>query len=128
MLEPRLLLGRSRAIAVLLSDGIHLSYCRTFLAPVAIGLTLFIGHLASIGWTGAGMNPARTFGPQVVTGSFVSYSWLYYVGPFLGAVLATILCQPDSCSRPLDSGLVQNVKLRQGIRFRRCGAQALGLR
>ncbi|ORY90817.1 aquaporin-like protein [Leucosporidium creatinivorum] len=63
----------------------------TFLAPVAIGLALFVGHLASIGWTGAGMNPARSLGPSVVIGSFPGNAWLYYVGQFLGALLATML-------------------------------------
>ena len=48
----------------------------TFLAPVAIGLAVFVGHLASIGWTGAGMNPARSLGPSVVNGSFPKNAWL----------------------------------------------------
>ena len=61
------------------------------------------------------MNPAQTFGPQVVTGNFVSDSWLYYVGPFLGAVLATILCESGSCPRLFDAGLVRNVRFRQNI-------------
>lgn len=62
----------------------------TFLAPVAIGLALFVGHLASISWTGAGINPARTFGPCVVNGQFPSYAWLYYVGQILGTIIATL--------------------------------------
>ncbi|KAM0792508.1 hypothetical protein ACM66B_005178 [Microbotryomycetes sp. NB124-2] len=62
----------------------------TFLAPVAIGLALFVGHLASIGWTGAGINPARTLGPSVVLPGFPSNAWLYYVGQLLGSVVATI--------------------------------------
>ncbi|ORY81295.1 aquaporin-like protein [Leucosporidium creatinivorum] len=76
----------------------------TFLAPVGIGMALFIGHIASVGWTGAGnfraaypsltgINPARTFGPDVVNGSFASYSWLYYLGQFCGALVATLLCR-----------------------------------
>ncbi|KAF8317787.1 aquaporin-like protein [Cantharellus anzutake] len=64
----------------------------TFLAPVCIGLALFIGHLASIGWTGAGMNPARSFGPSVVNGDFPSNAWVYYLGQLLGAFLATLIC------------------------------------
>ncbi|KAL8280274.1 hypothetical protein RQP46_007388 [Phenoliferia psychrophenolica] len=60
-----------------------------FLAPVAIGLALFIGHLSSIGWTGAGINPARTFGPSVANRNFESYTWLYYAGQMLGSVVAT---------------------------------------
>ncbi|KAL8280273.1 hypothetical protein RQP46_007387 [Phenoliferia psychrophenolica] len=62
-----------------------------FLAPVAIGLALFIGHLGSIGWTGAGINPARTFGPSVANGNFESYTWLYYIGQMLGSVVAVAL-------------------------------------
>jgi Major intrinsic protein len=40
-------------------------------------------------YTGAGINPARAFGPDVVAGSFPSYHWIYWVGPFLGALLAS---------------------------------------
>ena len=33
------------------------------------------------------MNPARTFGPDLVGGEFTSY-WVYVAGPLIGAVLA----------------------------------------
>ena len=35
------------------------------------------------------MNPARSFAPCVVQGSFPSYHWIYWVGPGLGSFLAT---------------------------------------
>lgn len=34
------------------------------------------------------MNPARSFGPSVVLGEFVTYHWIYWLGPAMGAVLA----------------------------------------
>jgi len=61
----------------------------TFLAPLGIGMSLFIAHLAGVYYTGASMNPARSFGPSVVTHHFDNYHWIYWVGPFLGAILAT---------------------------------------
>jgi aquaporin related protein len=41
-------------------------------------------------FTGASLNPARSFGPDVILGTFDGYHWIYWVGPLLGAVLAVI--------------------------------------
>jgi aquaporin rerated protein, other eukaryote len=62
----------------------------TFLAPIGIGLALFVAELASIFFTGGSLNPARSFGPDVVLGTFNGYHWIYWVGPMLGAVLAVL--------------------------------------
>jgi len=45
--------------------------------------------LEGINFTGAGMNPARSFGLSVVLGEFVMYHWIYWLGPILGALLAS---------------------------------------
>jgi aquaporin Z len=50
------------------------------------------GYIALAGlWgspiSGASMNPARTFGPDVISADFGSY-WVYVVGPLAGAVIA----------------------------------------
>jgi hypothetical protein len=60
----------------------------TFVAPIGIGFSLFIGHLVGIFWTGAGINPARAFSPALATLSFPTYHWIYWLGPVLGAILA----------------------------------------
>ncbi|GAA5991452.1 hypothetical protein JCM11641_005210 [Rhodosporidiobolus odoratus] len=76
----------------------------TFVAPIGIGLALFVAELATVYYTGGSLNPARSFGPSVVMGSFPSYHWyvLHFifprllrelpidlVGPLLGALLAS---------------------------------------
>lgn len=48
-------------------------------------LTQFPG----IYYTGAGINPARAFGPDVISQSFPGYHWIYWVGPIMGAFLAS---------------------------------------
>ncbi len=53
------------------------------------------GYIALAGlWaspiSGASMNPARTFGPDLVGTSFTSY-WVYVAGPIAGAVLAVVI-------------------------------------
>jgi aquaporin Z len=50
------------------------------------------GYIALAGlWgspiSGASMNPARTFGPDLVAGDFTSY-WVYVAGPLVGAAVA----------------------------------------
>ena len=60
----------------------------TYLAPVGIGLSLFVIMLVGTPYTGASVNPARSFGPAVVTHSFPNYHWIYWLGPALGAFVA----------------------------------------
>ena len=42
----------------------------TFIAPIGIGLSLFIAELMGVYYTGGSVNPARSFGPCVVLHSF----------------------------------------------------------
>ncbi|PQE24685.1 hypothetical protein CJF32_00006941 [Rutstroemia sp. NJR-2017a WRK4] len=63
----------------------------TFLAPLGIGLSVFIGEMSSVFWTGGSMNPARSLGPAVINRDFTSYHWIYWVGPICGAILAVLI-------------------------------------
>lgn len=60
----------------------------TFIAPIGIGLALFICELVGVYYTGGSLNPARSFGPDVVLKNFTTYHWIYWVGPGLGSILA----------------------------------------
>lgn len=44
---------------------------------------------SGIPFTGGSLNPARSFGPDVATMSFETYHWIYWLGPVLGALLAS---------------------------------------
>lgn len=60
------------------------------LAPVAIGFTLAACIFAAGPFTGASLNPARTFGPALVSGD-LSYFIPYFIGIFGGGALAAIV-------------------------------------
>jgi len=55
-----------------------------------IGLTVTFNILAAGAITGASMNPARSFGPALVSGIW-SFHLYYWIGPIIGAVLAALL-------------------------------------
>ena len=59
-------------------------------AGLAIGLTLVLCILMGGPLTRASLNPARTLGPAIAAGNYADL-WLYFVGPFAGAVLAALL-------------------------------------
>jgi MIP family channel proteins len=58
--------------------------------PAAIGLTVALDIMATGPITGAAMNPARAFGPALVSGAWANH-WVYWVGPLVGGVLAAFL-------------------------------------
>jgi glycerol uptake facilitator-like aquaporin len=62
------------------------------LAAVAIGATVALDALWGGPLSGASMNPARSFGPALVTGVWQD-QWVYWVGPLLGAALGALAYQ-----------------------------------
>jgi len=61
---------------------------------LVIGLTLTIAILAGGPFTGASLNPARTFGPAIYTNPSFSNPMtylIYFLGPLIGSTLAVLL-------------------------------------
>ena len=67
------------------------------IAGLIIGLALTVVHLLGITFTGTSVNPARSFGPALVTAisgngtDALAQSWLFIVAPILGAVIAGLV-------------------------------------
>ena len=57
------------------------------IAALGVGGYIALAGLWAAPVSGVSMNPARSFGPALVTGDFTSY-WLYLIGPVVGALLA----------------------------------------
>lgn len=57
------------------------------LAPVAIGLVVFIAHSALMPIDGCSLNPARAFGPALLTESWDDF-WIFFLCPIFGCMLA----------------------------------------
>ncbi|KZV35165.1 hypothetical protein F511_06871 [Dorcoceras hygrometricum] len=62
------------------------------LAPLPIGFAVFMVHLATIPFTGTGINPARSFGAAVIYNQDKAWDvhWIFWVGPFIGAAIAAL--------------------------------------
>ena len=92
---------------VSLVQGIAIEGCLTFLLvsavfgtcvnPLApklggfpVGLALSFSILVGGPLTGAALNPARAFGPALVSGQWVAHA-VYWIGPILGGVVAALL-------------------------------------
>jgi aquaporin Z len=65
------------------------SYPYTAFGGLAIGLALLVIHLAGIGFSSAGVNPARSIGPALfVGGTALSQLWVFIVAPIVGGLIA----------------------------------------
>ncbi|KAK3000894.1 hypothetical protein RJ639_020430 [Escallonia herrerae] len=57
------------------------------LGPILTGFVVGANIMAGGAFSGASMNPARSFGPALVTGDWTDH-WVYWVGPLIGGGLA----------------------------------------
>jgi aquaporin Z len=67
------------------------------LAPIAIGMTLLVTNLVAINVDGASINPVRSFSPALISLYWsnatwaIQESWLFWVAPILGGLLASVV-------------------------------------
>jgi aquaporin Z len=57
------------------------------LSAIAVGAYIVLAGFWAAPVSGASMNPARSFGPDLATGDFSNY-WVYIVGPIVGGLIA----------------------------------------
>ncbi len=66
------------------------------IAPIPIGFAVLVDHLVGVPYTGASMNPARSFGPALVSGHWGRAHIIYWFGPCFGASLASAIYRYDA--------------------------------
>ena len=84
------------------------------IAGLAIGLTVTMDVLMGGPMTGAAMNPARAFGPELLSRHW-SDAWVWYAGPFVGGAFAALVydtlylrtLRPLLPVGPPDSGVIE---------------------
>ncbi len=96
-LSPRVTFNQGVAIEAVLTFFLMSSVMGTAVAPNApkiggfgIGLTLFFTIMIGGPLTGAALNPARAFGPAVISGNMMAQA-VWWIGPIIGAVVAALL-------------------------------------
>ncbi len=79
--------GQAAAIAI----GGYVALAATFAGPIA----------------GASMNPARSFGPALLSGTWDGH-WAYWIGPLAGAALGALLYRYVRAASPPEPGKVSS--------------------
>lgn len=87
LLEALLTFGLVFMVAMSFSDRFPAAA-----SGLAIAGALGLGAMWGGGLTGASMNPARSFGPALVSGDFSAF-WIYVVGPILGSLVAVLVAR-----------------------------------
>ncbi len=83
------------------------------LAGVSIGLVYLFGVSVSATISGGALNPARVFGPAVVSGHF-DFHYVWWLGPVFGAIAAGFLygrffARKKECREKVITGKMKNI-------------------
>jgi aquaporin NIP len=62
------------------------------LAAIMIGATVGVNALWAGPISGASMNPARSLGPALLSGTWTAH-WIYWIGPMIGAAIGALVYQ-----------------------------------
>lgn len=73
------------------------------MAGVAIGATIALEAILGGPVSGASMNPARSFGPALLSWDFGGH-WLYWAGPIAGALFGAAAYRAVQCDLPATEG------------------------
>jgi aquaporin Z len=88
------------------------------IGALAVGGYIALAGLWAAPISGGSMNPARSFGPALVSGDWTSY-WVYVAGPLLGAVIAVGCAailrgwEGDEAARTAASGSLRSWRTRK---------------
>ncbi len=90
-------------------------------AGVVIGFTLVLVHILGIGLTGTSVNPARSFGPALMSAFYgnmnpISELWVFIVGPLAGAIIAALVY------KFMESGIKAPAPVKQAAPVQRAAA------
>ncbi len=86
------------------------------IAALGVGGYIALAGLWAAPVSGVSMNPARSFGPALVSGHWASY-WVYVVGPLAGALIAVAIASVlrgrggDAIARAAGSGVLDEGSL-----------------
>lgn len=75
-------------VFVIMGSAVHARATKSF-AGIAIGSAIALDALFGGPISGASMNPARSFGPALISGAWHDL-WIYLTAPVAGAVLAAL--------------------------------------
>ena len=76
------------ALFVIVIIGSTAEGAPSYMAGVAIGITLAVIHIVGIQVDGVSVNPARSFGPAILLGGqALSQLWLFFIAPAIGALI-----------------------------------------
>ncbi|XP_019369858.1 PREDICTED: lens fiber major intrinsic protein, partial [Gavialis gangeticus] len=119
-IHPSLSLGQATTVELFLTVQFVLCIFATYderrngrvgSVALAVGLSLTLGHLFGMYYTGAGMNPARSFAPAILTRNFTNH-WVYWVGPVIGGAVGGLLY--DFVLFPRPRGMAERLAILKG--------------